>query len=472
MKKRFIGLDVHKRVVEVCAIDPKGKVLFRCRLGTAREELERFAKKRLRRTDGVALESTTNTWAVVAVLRPFVADIVVSNPLKTKAIAEAKIKTDKVDALVLAQLLRCDYLPSVWIPSEEVQELRQLTGRRASLVGDRTAIKNRISSALAQRLLVPPVKDLFSAEGRRWLGDQVLDEPTRAQIDSDLRLLDSVDQEVLGSEDALYRRAYQQPEVRLLVTLPGVDVTVAQALLAAWGDPARFRDADHAVSYLGLVPSTKQSAGNCYHGPITKQGNRKARTLLVQAAQHLPEHPGPLGAFMRRLLRKKNRNVAVVAGARKLAVIAWHMLKAKEPYRYALPERTRAKLARLRTRGGGKRRKPGATGPRPHYGSGARTRTVRGIHDVYLAEELPTTTPIDQLPSGERAHLRRARVEPFRPFNPEDEVRHHQGPETTKEDAAGGWGRDMKPGPNGVDVLPPRASPGPGQSRRHAFPGP
>ena len=88
----------------------------------------------------------------------------------------------------------------------------------------------------------------------------------------------------------------------------------------------RFPDGDHAASYLGLVPSTKQSAACCYHGPITKRGNSQARWMLIEAAQHLDKHPGPLGHFFRRLCRKKNRNVAVVAAARKLACIGWRML--------------------------------------------------------------------------------------------------------------------------------------------------
>jgi hypothetical protein len=113
---RYVGLDVHKHSIEVCALDAKGKVVFRGRTGCLRPELEAFARAHLKKTDHVALEATTNTWAVVDVLRPFVADLVVGDPPRTRAIAEAKVKTDKVDAEVLAQLRRCDYLPTVWQP--------------------------------------------------------------------------------------------------------------------------------------------------------------------------------------------------------------------------------------------------------------------------------------------------------------------------------------------------------------------
>lgn len=373
-----------------------------------------FGKTELRRSDRVALEATTNTWAIAEVLRPFVEKVVVSNPVKTRAIAEAKIKTDKVDSLVLAQLLRCDYLPSVWIPEQEVQDLRQLTGRRAALIVDRAVVKNRITSALAQKLLVPPVTDLFTRRGFEWLSSLSLDEQTRLLIDSDFKLFGSLSSEIEGLDDVLFKRAFAEEKVKLLITLPGVDVAVAQSLLAAWGDMTRFKDPDHAASYLGLAPSTKQSADKCYHGPITKQGNRRARVMLVQAAQHLGTHPGPLGAFFRRLARKKPRNVVVVATARKLALIAWHMLRNNEPYRYALPGRTQMKLMRLRIRGAGIRQasRGVAKGSRrpASYGSGMRTRTTPALPAIYETEGLPKAVPPEQLPVGETRVLEKAGV--------------------------------------------------------------
>ena len=146
-------------------------------------------------------------------------------------------------------------------------------------------------------------------------------------------------------DQLLAQHAWQDQRVRLLMTLPGVDVTVAEAVLAALGDITRFTTPQQAASYLGLVPSTRQSAAKCYHGPITKQGNVQARWMLVQAAQQLGRHPGPLGNFFRRLKRRKNHNVAVVACARKLVIIAMHMLKNNEPYRYAQPATTETQTA-------------------------------------------------------------------------------------------------------------------------------
>ena len=193
--KRFLGLDVHKTVVEVCAIDEAGKTLFRRRIDCTREVLLRFAEE-LTENDWLALEVTTNAWAVADLLEPFVGRVVVSNPMKTKAIAEAKVKTDQVDAEVLAQLLRCDYLPSVWVPDAMTRALRQLTSRRERLVSERTRIKNRIQSVLAGLLVVVPVNTLFSNSGQQWLADCRLPAYERTLIESDLRLIESVDKEI------------------------------------------------------------------------------------------------------------------------------------------------------------------------------------------------------------------------------------------------------------------------------------
>ena len=405
---RFVGLDVHKRVVEVCILAESGERLWRGRVDCTREALQAFVEEQLEATDQLALEATTNTWAVVDLLAPAVARVVVSNPLRTKAIASAKVKTDKVDARILAELLRCDYLPEVWQPDTETRRLRSLTHRRASLVGDRTAVKNRLHSTLAQRLIPVPYAKLFSKKGLTWLSELELDEDGRQMIDSDLRLLESTETEIAALEALLAPLAYQRQQVRLLMTLPGVHSATAQALMAAWGDISRFPDPDRAASYLGLVPSTRQSASRCYHGRITKQGNSHARWLLVQAAQHVANNPGPLGVFFRRLSKKKGRNIAVVATARKLATIAWHLLRNQEPYRYAMPVATQNKLAQLRVQATGQKRRRGpAKGTRRStaYGTGNATRRRRSLHEVYDNEQLPRAKSLQELDPGERRAL-------------------------------------------------------------------
>ena len=408
---RYVGLDVHKRVVEACILDSTGKIVHRERFALNRRILELFATKVLRPTDQVAFEATTNCWAVADCLRPHVAKVVVSNPMATKAIAMAKVKTDKVDAHVLAQLLRCDFLPEVWPPDEATRRLRELTGRRGVLVGQRTAMRNRIHSVLAMRLIEAPLKLFERQENREWLKSVEIDAQGRMLIDSDLRQLEFLDKEIAIVDQELAARGHANEQVKLLMTLPGVDVATAEALLAAWGDATRFPDADHAAAYLGLVPSTKQSAEKCYHGPITKRGNCHARHMLVEAAQHLDKHPGPLGHFFRKLMKKKTRNVAVVAGARKLAWIGWTMLHANEPYRYAIPKSTEAKLAKLRVKATGERRKGGAgKGVKAVAKLPGGSRTIKSIAQVCASEGLPEPR---ELSAGEQRTVQAANCQTY-----------------------------------------------------------
>ena len=205
---RYVGLDVHKRVVEVCIVDQSGNVVHRERFALNRRTLELFATKVLQPTDHVAFEATTNCWAVADALRPHVAKVVVSNPLATKAIAQAKVKTDKVDAHVLAQLLRCDFLPEVWQPDEATRRLRELTGRRSALVGQRTMMRNRIHSVLAMRLIEVSRKKLFDAEGLEWLKTVEIDAQGRMLIDSDLRQLEFLQKEIEVLDLELARRGH------------------------------------------------------------------------------------------------------------------------------------------------------------------------------------------------------------------------------------------------------------------------
>jgi transposase len=404
---RYVGWDLHKRESEVAIIDESGALVARRRIASTREAIERFARKELRSDDRLALEATMHTLAV-DVLSPFVHEVVVSNPMRTKAIASAKFKTDKVDALVLAQLLRCDFLPAVWRPDPETRRRRELTHRRAALVADRTAIKNRRHATLTARLVAVPTGGLFCKAGLTWLRDLELDADGQRAIDADLRLLEGLEREIAALEQVLAEDAYEQTHVKLLMTLPGIDYASAQGVIAAWGDVRRFAGADSAVAYLGLNPSTRQSGDHPgHHGPITKQGNRHARWLLVQAAQHLDRHPGPLGVFFRRLARKKNRNVAVVAAARKLALVAWHMLLNQEPYRYAQPKTTETELQRLRVRTrGARRRGPRKGAPRSaRYGTGISTRRVPSLQSLAEAENIPRPKTVDELTAGERRHL-------------------------------------------------------------------
>jgi len=408
-QKRYVGLDIHKDVVEYCILDAAGKKLDGGRIVCENSVLVNFAKNVLTLGDHLAMEATTNPWSIVDILEPFVAKIVVGNPLKTKAIAEAKVKTDKIDAMILAQLLRCDFLPSVWIPDKKTRVLRRLSSFRKSLVQEATSTKNCIKNILNHLLIKHAV--IWSEQGLVDLEKLDLPSHERIVMDCEIAMLKKFQDEIGKVEVEIRQLAYEEENVRILMTLPGVDYNTATAVLAAFGDISRFKDADHAASYLGVVPSTKKSADKCQHGPITKAGSNLARSMLCEAAQHLNRHNGPLGVFVRRIIGKKGWCTGVIAGARKLAVLAYHMLKNKEPYRYADTGRVGVKLGRLRTRVTGEKKQPHRLrydeelmSKRPE--GDVTVRYLQPLSDIYESEGLPRAKSYDELSNGEQRVLK------------------------------------------------------------------
>jgi transposase len=350
--RRCIGLDVHRQFAEV-AIWEQGVVRLAGRIETTPEALRLFAQS-LCEQDEVAIEATCNTHAIARLLERHVGRVVVSNPQKTRAIAEAKVKTDKVDAQVLAQLLAAGFLPSVWIADEETQSLRRQVARRAHIVRQRTRLKNRVQSIL-HRNLVPrcPAADLFGHKGRRWLSEQELPLDERRSVEALLRQLDFHAEELRLIDTDLASVALAREEVKRLMTIPGVDATVALSIVAAVGDFGRFRSSDKLVSYLGLNPRVRQSGRQpASHGRITKQGRAHARGMLVEAAFAASKAPGPPRAFYERVRARRGFQIAIVATARKLAVLCWHLITKGEDYAFQRPSLTAKKLRALELRAG------------------------------------------------------------------------------------------------------------------------
>src|SRR3954464_11791985 len=172
-------MDVHRSFAQIAVVED-GLCRDEGRIGVRPEDLRAWAAT-LGPDDEVAMEATTNSDAIATMLRALVRRGVVSNPRKTRAIAEAKVKTDKVDARILAQLLAADFLPPVWLPDARTRALRRQVTRRAHLVRQRTRIKNQVHAILARNLApTPPVSDLFGKTGRHWLSRQALPADERA----------------------------------------------------------------------------------------------------------------------------------------------------------------------------------------------------------------------------------------------------------------------------------------------------
>jgi transposase len=256
---RVIGLDVHRSFAVAVFLDSEG-LRHAGRVELTRDAVIAFGRQ-LRPDDEVVIEATVNTTGIVRLLQPFAHRVVIANPLQVRAIAHAKIKTDKIDAAVLAKLHASGFLPEVWMPDETTELLRRLVAQRTQVVQQMTRIKNRLHSVLHANLIPPFEGELFSVPGRAWLETLPLAGDERIAVRRYLADLDQRAADLEALDQALAERALRDDRARRLMTVGGVHVTVAMGLLAAIGDIARFASPEKLVSYLGLNPSVRQSGG-------------------------------------------------------------------------------------------------------------------------------------------------------------------------------------------------------------------
>jgi transposase len=402
---RFLGLDLAKRESQLAVLQSDGNQIASRRFPTSRQNIALLASE-LTPHDVVAFEVTTNSYPIARLLSASQARIILSNPIKTRAIAEAKIKTDKIDARVLAELARANYLPSVWMPDPDTEALRHLFCDRRSLVDRRTELKNTVHSILHRNLIDYEFKDLFGKAGRAWLesigsdeqADQGCNELDRLRLQALLLELDRLEASLADVEAVIAAFITERPNLRdhldHLLSIPGVNLVVGAGLLAAIGDIKRFASAKRLASYFGLVPSTYQSGDTrARHGRIRKKGRSDARCRAVEAAEHLRKAPGPLRSLYTRVFRKRGHNVAVVAVARKLSELVWHLLTNKQDYLYEKPHRTLdkrsnvRKVARRKTNRVQKSATPVWRGRPVLYGSGLAGKTVKKQIARLAAEE-------------------------------------------------------------------------------------
>jgi transposase len=329
---RAIGLDVHRDFCEVAIVEG-GALRSAGRIATTPERLELFASS-LAPSDRVALEVTGSAWEIARILEPHVARVVVVSPADT-GIRQARAKTDRLDARTLARLLAAGELDAVWSPDQQTRVLRRRLARRAQLVRARTRAKNEIHAVLVRRLVArPPVSDLFGVKGRAWLAGLELPLEEAETVAACLRHVGFLDAEIAAVEREIARQALASPELRRLLTVPGVNVICAATFLAAVGDIRRFPTARKLVGYLGLDPRVYQSgSAPATGGRISKQGSPAARWALVEAARSAVQQPGPLRAFYERIRGRRGGKIAVVAVARKLAVLFWSLLSARRGLR-------------------------------------------------------------------------------------------------------------------------------------------
>ncbi len=318
------GLDVHRKYTSICVMDDGGLILAEGKAVT--QELTSHPAFSLKGEKRAVLEAGGNWHYLYELLEPAVNEVLLAHPLRVRAIAAARVKTDAIDARTLAHLLRADLIPAAYIPPPAVRESRELFRFRYDLVKQRSALKNRVHALLAQEGLNSPFTDLFGRHGREWMAQLALADSKRTRLESFLRVLDGFTAEIQAADRIILERVKTDEKAKLLMTIPGVGFRTALVILAEVGEVSRFPDANHLVSYAGLAPRVRSSGGRTKLGNITKQGSSALRWALVEATHLAVRKPGYLQEMHRRLRRGKSAAVAIMACARQLLVAIYFML--------------------------------------------------------------------------------------------------------------------------------------------------
>ena len=348
---RIIGFDIHRAFAEAVAWED-GKLRRLGRVDMRRNLLTAFAVT-LSREDIVVVEATGNAAAVASVIGPHVKRVLIANPIQVRMIAHAKIKTDTIDAGVLAQLYASGFLPEVWIPDEATQALRRQVTRRNQIVRQRTRLKNIIQSILHAHLIPScPAADLCGSKGRAWLGKQVLPEDERFAVERHLREFDRLGEDSAVIERDLARSALADENVARLIAIPGIDMVVALAVTAAIGDINRFGEPQKLVSYLGLnrASGSPDQVQRTMAGSPSKDGDMPAACW----SRRLRQPPERLGLCALSFCGSGRNAANMLPPSPRLAaaVRIWHLLHKKENYAWARPALQARKIRKLELKAG------------------------------------------------------------------------------------------------------------------------
>jgi transposase len=334
--KEYIGVDLGKRKAVVVKKDRQGKITGKVTVPVTQAALESYFSKQDRKSQ-VVVEATGNWMYLYETIERYTPQVVLAHPLKTRAIAEARIKTDTIDATTLAELLRLDGIPKAYIPPREVRDIREVLRYRASLVSVRVGIKNKIHAVLTKNGIDCTFSDVLGKSSQLWLNRLALRPCYRQEIDGYLRIAQALATSIEEITKTIKAEVAENPQAQLLMGIPGISYYSALLILSEIGEIERFPDAKRLCSYAGLVPSIYSSGSKTYRGRITKQGSRWLRWILVETSTHAANGDANFQKVYQRVSRRRGRSTARVAVARKVLSVIYAMLKRNEPFQRQKP---------------------------------------------------------------------------------------------------------------------------------------
>lgn len=345
-RKRYIGLDVHKHYLVALGVDADLNVVLPLRR-VELSHLESWMKKNLTKQDEVVLEMTTNTWQLYDELIEYAGSVIVVHPPHVALITRSQVMNDKIAASILARLLAKGLLVGIWVPPQEVRELRGLVAQRSKMTRLATQAKNRLHAVIQRHHLKPPEGNPFAKTNNGWWVALPLGKLEKMNLQSDLETLQFAQQQEARIQTEMTEIAAENEEIGRLLHISGFGVITAVTVYAAIGDSSRFEEAKKLVGYAGMGTRVHDSGLTTRTGKITKAGRRDLRVALVEAAHVVAKSHPHWKAELARLQPRIGYNRAIVAIARKLLVTVWYVLAHKVADRFAEPEKVSKKMLHI-----------------------------------------------------------------------------------------------------------------------------
>jgi transposase len=328
---KYVGIDFHKNYSFITEMGETGAIQRQIKLSNNRNTLKRYIDK-LPVQSKIALEATCNWYYFYELVEDHDFDIFLAHPLKTKAIASARLMNDKVSSATLAHLLRADLLPTAYIPDQQTRDIREVLRMHAFLVAQRTRLKNRVHAILMKNGLSCPYTNIFGKTSLQWLNELTLRTCYQDAITSYARLAESFNTEIKLLQQTIKALAFDHPYARLLDTHPGISYYSGLLIAVEIGDIRRFPNHGKLCSYAGLVPTMHASGGKVRMGSITKQGSKWLRWILVECAIHAIRKSDHYQDLYTRVAQKHGKGTARVAVARSMLRAIYAMLIFNRPY--------------------------------------------------------------------------------------------------------------------------------------------
>lgn len=331
----YVGVDHHKKFSYLSVMDNKGTVVKEGKVVNTKKAINNFLGKEYTKDTSAVLEAGRNWTVMYDWLEEELDEVKLAHPLKVKAIAEAKIKTDKIDAKTLAHLLRCDLVPEAYVPDKDTRIVKNILRQRMFLVRLSTMVKNRIHVILDRhpelRYQIDP-SDLFGKQGLEWLKIVTLPKEDRRLLDEELDLLNHIKEKINSSDRWVTQLGKDDLRVKLLMTIPGIGKFFALLIAAEIDAISRFKDKNKLTSYAGLIPSVYSSADKLFYGRIIKHSNKYLCWAFIEAVWPAIRKDLSLRELYESFKVRKGPNKAKVVVARRLCIIAYRVLSQKRPY--------------------------------------------------------------------------------------------------------------------------------------------